>query len=308
MPPDRKNKYCKECWREISKQSRLKNPEAAKAATRRWVEANRERVREYARERLQRPGVAEKRREENARWRESSAGKEWTKQYREKRRDIDRALLAEWRKANPERLKALKKASYERIGRETAKKWREQNAEKLRLRSAERWAREKSVILARLRRWRKTRAGVAFVEKHRNAANVKFAARYRSDPEFRTAVLVREAKRRAKYPERFKEYWRRADEKRGKPPVPPGVKRECVPTPGGHTVEEWMDLYIKSDGKCRYCECALTLATASPDHAIPVSRGGSDNIDNLRVSCWPCNRLKKARTEEEFVQFLLKSR
>jgi HNH endonuclease len=47
---------------------------------------------------------------------------------------------------------------------------------------------------------------------------------------------------------------------------------------------------------CFYCgdpaECA--------DHKTPVSRGGTDALDNLAAACWRCNTDKKDMTVEEF--------
>lgn len=36
------------------------------------------------------------------------------------------------------------------------------------------------------------------------------------------------------------------------------------------------------------------------DHATPLSRGGSDSIDNVVAACWDCNKAKRQMTEAEF--------
>ena len=46
---------------------------------------------------------------------------------------------------------------------------------------------------------------------------------------------------------------------------------------------------------CRYCG----QAAHEVDHVLPVSRGGSDAIDNLVAACMRCNRAKGKRTPEE---------
>ncbi|GJL53946.1 MAG: hypothetical protein NPIRA02_10780 [Nitrospirales bacterium] len=48
-------------------------------------------------------------------------------------------------------------------------------------------------------------------------------------------------------------------------------------------------------GKCAYCE---SLERIEYDHIIPVSKGGSSEIDNLQLLCRPCNRKKRSRTKE----------
>jgi hypothetical protein len=60
-------------------------------------------------------------------------------------------------------------------------------------------------------------------------------------------------------------------------------------------------LILVRDGRlCRYCG-----ATDGPfhiDHVVPVSRGGSNNDDNLCVACAPCNLRKSAKVGREWVR------
>ncbi len=51
--------------------------------------------------------------------------------------------------------------------------------------------------------------------------------------------------------------------------------------------------------KCDYCgkECGDRYQF---DHRVPVCRGGSNDMDNLALSCPPCNSRKGALTDEEF--------
>lgn len=44
--------------------------------------------------------------------------------------------------------------------------------------------------------------------------------------------------------------------------------------------------------KCLYCNVTLTLETATIDHLVPLSKGGSNNFDNLVLACLKCNRAK----------------
>lgn len=41
---------------------------------------------------------------------------------------------------------------------------------------------------------------------------------------------------------------------------------------------------------CRWCQCALTFATSTIEHIQPLSRGGTDERENLTLACWPCNQ------------------
>jgi 5-methylcytosine-specific restriction endonuclease McrA len=55
---------------------------------------------------------------------------------------------------------------------------------------------------------------------------------------------------------------------------------------------------------CVYCGCSPKGATMHADHAIPLSRGGSDAWHNLVPACEPCNLRKHAKTPEEFLASL----
>ena len=56
---------------------------------------------------------------------------------------------------------------------------------------------------------------------------------------------------------------------------------------------------VLSAGKCRVCKSTKELQV---DHDIPVSRGGSSDIDNLICLCRACNSKKGTRTFAEFVR------
>lgn len=53
---------------------------------------------------------------------------------------------------------------------------------------------------------------------------------------------------------------------------------------------------------CQYCYQRGGKLTI--DHKTPVSRGGSDKIDNLCVACHRCNCRKGRKTVEEFLEYL----
>lgn len=66
---------------------------------------------------------------------------------------------------------------------------------------------------------------------------------------------------------------------------------------------EWASLrstvFLRDNYTCSYCES--TGGRLECDHKIPVSRGGSDSLDNLTTACRDCNRAKRAKTDEEFL-------
>lgn len=59
---------------------------------------------------------------------------------------------------------------------------------------------------------------------------------------------------------------------------------------GTHTEMDIIILRINQHGKCAYC--SQPLKKYHVDHVIPLSRGGSDDFDNLALACPHCNQSK----------------
>jgi 5-methylcytosine-specific restriction endonuclease McrA len=60
---------------------------------------------------------------------------------------------------------------------------------------------------------------------------------------------------------------------------------------GSHTLEQWRELKAMHDGLCAQCKEAKPL---TKDHIIPLSKGGSDYIENIQPLCRNCNSRKWA--------------
>jgi 5-methylcytosine-specific restriction endonuclease McrA len=58
---------------------------------------------------------------------------------------------------------------------------------------------------------------------------------------------------------------------------------------GSHSLEDWNLLKIKYDNCCASCGNKTKL---TKDHIIPLSKGGSDYIDNIQPLCRSCNSKK----------------
>ncbi len=58
---------------------------------------------------------------------------------------------------------------------------------------------------------------------------------------------------------------------------------------GSYTVEEWLDLCKKYDNKCLCCGKKEKLTV---DHIVPLSRGGTNYIENIQPLCNECNASK----------------
>ncbi|MHC5779219.1 HNH endonuclease [Nostoc sp.] len=44
--------------------------------------------------------------------------------------------------------------------------------------------------------------------------------------------------------------------------------------------------------KCFWCSCELTPETLTIDHLVPLSKGGSNKLKNLRATCARCNQTR----------------
>jgi HNH endonuclease len=93
-------------------------------------------------------------------------------------------------------------------------------------------------------------------------------ARYYSDPEFRDEVITKAHQRRA-----------------SRLGVPGVVNLRTL-------INYLMD---RDDGICKLCRRPVSYEDASPDHKVPLSKGGEHVIENLQLSHLVCNLRKGNR-------------
>lgn len=62
---------------------------------------------------------------------------------------------------------------------------------------------------------------------------------------------------------------------------------------GSYTSDEWDALLERTGRICLRCKKGDVKLTV--DHVIPVSKGGTSNIDNIQPLCLPCNSRKHAK-------------
>ncbi len=61
-------------------------------------------------------------------------------------------------------------------------------------------------------------------------------------------------------------------------------------SPGNFTAKEFEELCERYGNKC-LC-CGVTGVVLEADHVVPLTRGGSDDIENIQPLCGTCNRSK----------------
>lgn len=58
-------------------------------------------------------------------------------------------------------------------------------------------------------------------------------------------------------------------------------------------------LFNRDNWRCSYCNVKLTYSTATIDHVVPSSKGGSTSWKNCVAACQKCNRKKSNKSLKE---------
>lgn len=65
--------------------------------------------------------------------------------------------------------------------------------------------------------------------------------------------------------------------------------------PGRHTMQEWIQIKTMNAYLCNNCGNMEPFIQLTVDHIIPLTKSGSDNIENIQPLCQRCNSKKGNR-------------
>ena len=61
-------------------------------------------------------------------------------------------------------------------------------------------------------------------------------------------------------------------------------------------------VYERYNGQCAICGRPVSRKRMIISHKTPLSKGGTNGMDNLLLSCWSCSQAKQNLSMEEFFQ------
>lgn len=67
---------------------------------------------------------------------------------------------------------------------------------------------------------------------------------------------------------------------------------------GSFTSKEWLELCIRYQYTCLCCKRREPEITLTVDHVIPLSKGGSNSLENIQPLCLECNLRKGTKTKD----------
>jgi 5-methylcytosine-specific restriction endonuclease McrA len=73
---------------------------------------------------------------------------------------------------------------------------------------------------------------------------------------------------------------------------------------GSFTEIEFLEKLKEYNYKCYWCGKKMNKKEITRDHYIPLTKGGTDYIDNIVPCCCSCNCIKKDRMPDEYLKII----
>lgn len=213
--------------------------------------------------------------------------REYNRKYQQEHKKEISRKHKEWLAANPDKVKdAFKKRYHADIEASRAKS-----------RAAYQRSLEKNA--RRVRRLKR------IMSKRCREENPAYYKQYRLEHKehYREYIKNYMRKWRKKHPRKTKQHMNNCYKKNPIPFFEGAARRRARKqnAEGSHRYAEWLTLLEKCGYRCHYCQKLLTVRTATRDHLIPLSRGGSDDIGNITPACRYCNGSKGTKTHDEYI-------
>jgi 5-methylcytosine-specific restriction endonuclease McrA len=210
-----------------------------------------------------------------------------------------------WKDAHREQVRAEGRA-YSQAHREQANAWKAANRDKLNAAERESRLRDPETHKARTARYLATDKAKA-VRKAYYLANVETIKQRTKDWAAQNPNRVVENQKKYYAVNRDHIVSKVAEWNAANPDGPRtrgrNYRAKLYAAEGSHTREQIQALYASQDGKCVYCRVSLKGGYHA-DHIKPLSKGGSNWITNIQLTCGPCNNRKRATDPIEFAQRL----
>lgn len=68
------------------------------------------------------------------------------------------------------------------------------------------------------------------------------------------------------------------------------------------SAKDRLAIYRKTEGHCYLCGEFVDFDSFEVEHHIPISKGGTNDLDNLYCSCTTCNAIKRDIYPKEFME------
>ena len=218
--------------------------------------------------------------------------KRWRAAHLAKLRDYNREYAQRWRAAHRERVRRVTAA------------WRRRNIQKVRTQNRKWYALHGKAYYRRNQEKARQQARVAYRKERASKAGLEQwrARKRRYSLKNRERIGAERRAKRRQNPDHFRalDRARYRRDRLNRIAAQRKTMAKRYKAPGQWTAKQFHRLLKEAGHRCAYCGSPLTKRTATADHILPLSRGGTNWIKNIAPACLPCNRQKHAMTAEEF--------